>query len=144
MAAISIINKNYKEKSMRKFFMTFFAMTLLSLITLTFVSCGDKKESNTAPSLNNNNGSKITPVSATAPTSANANVTVTTLNVSGMTCSRCVQAITNALRKNPDIKNVAVDVRGGIVTVTHDPKVAEAEIRRIIIEDAGYSVGGSR
>ena len=64
----------------------------------------------------------------------------TTINVKGMSCCHCVNAITNALSALPGIGSVAVDLGAGAVTVEHDPNVTgEAKIRAEI-EDQGYDV----
>lgn len=113
---------------MKKYTITFFIALAFSL---TFFSCGDKK----------NEAGEI----SSLQTNANAGAATTTLVVSGTSCGRCVGIITNALTVVPGVRNVSVNLRNnrtGVVTVTHDQKLNEAEIRRAIIEDAGYDVIG--
>ena len=58
--------------------------------------------------------------------------TETILTVKGMICSSCSTAVTKALRGIEGVKDVKVDIRHDLVTVTHDgakvtpPKLAEA------------------
>lgn len=59
------------------------------------------------------------------------------LKVSGMTCSHCVSAVTNAVRTIPAVESVAVDLATGMVTVTGNP---EARAVRAAIIEEGYEV----
>jgi copper chaperone len=59
-------------------------------------------------------------------------------NVSGMSCQHCVNAITEEVGAVAGVTEVAVDLDGGLVTVTAG-EVDDAAIRAAIVE-AGYDV----
>lgn len=61
--------------------------------------------------------------------------------VSGMTCTSCAAAIKKAFLKNPDVKEVTVDVKSGKVVLTFLPKksMTEPQIREAV-KGAGYEV----
>ncbi|RAN78628.1 heavy metal transporter [Bacillus sp. SRB_336] len=66
----------------------------------------------------------------------------TTINVSGMTCGHCVNAVTEELGDLKGVENVAVDlVPGGLseVTITSTLTLEPAEISEAVAE-AGYLV----
>ncbi len=70
-----------------------------------------------------------------------------TLDVTGMSCNGCVQAVTKALRKNPAVKRTTVVV--GRAEVEFDPAAATVDGLIETVEKAGYtakvhaSAGGS-
>lgn len=62
----------------------------------------------------------------------------TVLNVAGMSCEHCVNAIEKAVGGLDGVASVAVDLSGGTVTVMHDNvKCPVAKIRHEI-EEQGY------
>lgn len=64
----------------------------------------------------------------------------TILNVEGMSCSHCVDAITKAIRGLEGISNVDVDLDAKTVTVGYDiDKVTLVSIKDAI-EEQGYDV----
>jgi copper chaperone CopZ len=68
----------------------------------------------------------------------------TKLNVEGMACAACEQAVFKALSAIEGVKNVLVELPDkfgavGAVTVTHDENVS-AEAIKDEIEDIGYEV----
>ena len=66
----------------------------------------------------------------------------TTYNVTGMTCSHCVQAVTEELSEVAGVREVEVDlVPGGVstVTVTSDGDPAPEDIRAAV-DEAGYEL----
>lgn len=63
----------------------------------------------------------------------------TILNVEGMSCQHCVNAINNAVGELEGVASVDVSLEGKTVTVEHDEKVTEAQIKEAI-EDQGYDV----
>lgn len=68
--------------------------------------------------------------------------TVTTVNVSGMTCGHCISAVTEELEALAGVENVDVDLNaGGVSTVTimSAGKLSPAEIGEAVAE-AGYLV----
>ena len=62
------------------------------------------------------------------------------IQVEGMSCEHCVQAITKALRALPGVADVAVDLEGKIVTVAYDSAVASLDKMEEEIEEQGYHV----
>jgi copper ion binding protein len=69
-------------------------------------------------------------------------MTVSTYTVQGMTCSHCVNAVTDEVGQIGGVQNVAVDLDSGLVTVTSEQPVAEDDIREAVVE-AGYELVGS-
>ena len=64
----------------------------------------------------------------------------TVINVEGMSCDHCVQAVTKAVTALPGIGSVAVDLKAGTVSVEHDPEIADFTTIKAEIEDQGYDV----
>lgn len=70
--------------------------------------------------------------------------TITTLDVTGMTCGHCVSAVTKELEAVSGVKNVSVDLNVGEaseVTVVSDAALPEDALRAAI-DEAGYEVTG--
>lgn len=70
--------------------------------------------------------------------------TITTLDVTGMTCGHCVSAVTKELEAVSGVKNVSVDLNVGEaseVTVVSDDVLAEDALRAAI-DEAGYEITG--
>lgn len=70
--------------------------------------------------------------------------TLTTIDVTGMTCAHCVSAVTSELEKVADVERVSVElVNGGTshVTVFSDDAL-DADALRAAIDEAGYDVTG--
>lgn len=70
--------------------------------------------------------------------------TITTLDVTGMTCGHCVSAVTKELEAVSGVKNVSVDLNVGEaseVTVVSDDVLPEDALRAAI-DEAGYEVTG--
>lgn len=58
-----------------------------------------------------------------------------------MTCGHCLAAVTDELRRIPDVRDVAVDLHPGgdsPVTITSDADLDPAAVRAAV-EEAGYS-----
>ena len=57
------------------------------------------------------------------------------IGIEGMTCDKCVQTVTRALRDQPGVQDVTVDQKAAIATVTFDrsktdvPRLHEALLR---------------
>jgi copper chaperone len=68
-------------------------------------------------------------------------MTVSTYTVQGMTCGHCVNAVTDEVGRIGGVRNVAVDLASGLVTVTSEQPVAEDDIREAVVE-AGYELVG--
>jgi copper chaperone CopZ len=63
---------------------------------------------------------------------------VTVLRTAGMTCGSCAGAIEKALRKEPGIASVEVDVNNGWVVVGYDTKQARPEQIAATVTGSGY------
>ncbi len=63
----------------------------------------------------------------------------TKLNVEGMSCSHCENAVKNAVLEIDGVSNVEVDLEGKSVTVTHEESVSVGSIKDAISEE-GYEV----
>jgi copper chaperone len=61
-----------------------------------------------------------------------------TLNVKGMSCSHCVNAVEKAVREAG--ASGTVDLAGGTVTIEYDENTVTLEQLKQAIEDQGYDV----
>lgn len=75
---------------------------------------------------------------ACAPTPA-ADVT-TELQVGGMVCASCSEAITHALQKRPGVESVTVDHATGHAVIRHDPARVSRDAIVEVITGLGYTV----
>ncbi len=69
-------------------------------------------------------------------------MTNTTINVDGMTCAHCVNAVTEELSKINGVTSVNIDLHEGEVSpvhITSDNKISDAEITPAV-EEAGYTI----
>ena len=66
----------------------------------------------------------------------------TTYTVTGMTCSHCVSAVTEEVRKIPGVVDVHVDLASGSVDVSSQSPIDETAVREAV-EEAGYELAGS-
>ena len=62
-----------------------------------------------------------------------------TYQVTGMTCSHCVNAVTDELSQLPGVTDVAVDLQTGQATVTSDEPLSDETVAAAV-EEAGYEV----
>jgi copper chaperone len=62
-----------------------------------------------------------------------------TVTVSGMTCEHCVKAVTEELGALNGVLTVDVTLSSGLVTLTSERALSEAEITAAV-EEAGYSL----
>lgn len=62
------------------------------------------------------------------------------LNVEGMSCSHCVNAIKGALIENEGITNVEVSLDEKTVSVDYNKDIISMDTIKEIIEDEGYEV----
>jgi copper chaperone len=62
------------------------------------------------------------------------------LNVHGMSCNHCVNAIESSLKEVDGIEAVTVDLKGNKVTVSYNEGVVNLDKVKETIEDAGYDV----
>lgn len=65
----------------------------------------------------------------------------TTYQVSGMTCSHCVNAVQTEVGQLPGVTQVEVDLGSGAVTVTSEAPLDEAAVRAAV-DEAGYTLVG--
>lgn len=65
--------------------------------------------------------------------------TTTTLLVDGMTCDRCVAAVSEAVGHVPGVTDVSVDLAGGQVTVATDAAPDHTALRAAV-EGAGFDL----
>lgn len=62
--------------------------------------------------------------------------------VTGMTCSHCVSAVTAELTRLPGVREVAVDLPTGGVSVTSDAPLSIDQVRTAV-DEAGYALAGT-
>jgi copper chaperone CopZ len=58
-----------------------------------------------------------------------------------MTCGHCVSSVTEEVSALDGVQAVEVDLASGLVTVTSDRDLAEADVRAAVTE-AGYQLAG--
>lgn len=63
-----------------------------------------------------------------------------TLNVEGMSCMHCVNAVKKSVESLSGISKVDVDLNGKKVQVEFDPEKVDLEKIKEMVEDAGYDV----
>lgn len=63
----------------------------------------------------------------------------TTLNIQGMTCQHCQQAVEGAVSQLNGVDSAVVDLTANHVTVSHDDHVTVNQMKEAI-EDQGYDV----
>lgn len=63
-----------------------------------------------------------------------------TLNVGGMSCQHCVNAVTKAVNALKGIAGVDVNLEGKTVTVDYDADQVSLESIKEAIEEEGYDV----
>jgi len=61
-----------------------------------------------------------------------------TLPVKGMSCEHCVQAVKRALGGITGVADIAVSLKEGTVSFTHDPALAPIDVIKAAIEDEGF------
>ena len=66
--------------------------------------------------------------------------TATTYQVDGMTCGHCVAAVTQEISALSGVRDVAVDLPTGSVTVTSDRRLDRDEVAAAV-DEAGYQLG---
>jgi copper chaperone len=66
-------------------------------------------------------------------------MSTTTWTVQGMTCSHCVNAVTEEISAIPGVSEVAVDLATGLVTVTADADPS-ADAVAAAVDEAGYTL----
>ena len=64
----------------------------------------------------------------------------TILNVEGMSCSHCENAVKKSVGALNGVASVAVDLKSKKVAVEHDPEKVSVNTIKETIEDQGYDV----
>ena len=62
-----------------------------------------------------------------------------TYTVSGMTCSHCVNAVSEEVGNIPGVTDVQVDLASGAVTITSGAPVEETAVQAAV-DEAGYEL----
>ncbi len=62
----------------------------------------------------------------------------TEFKIEGMTCSGCVRSVTKAIERVPGVASVEVSLENGLARVSFDGLVANRNLIRKAIVDAGY------
>ena len=65
-----------------------------------------------------------------------------TLKVEGMSCEHCVKAVNNALAAIDGVADIAVSLKEGTVSFSHDPARAGIDAIKTAIKDEGYEIAG--
>jgi copper chaperone len=63
-----------------------------------------------------------------------------TINIKGMTCSGCVNSITNVLKPLAGVSKVNVSLENNNATLSYDPTKTNLAQFKSAIEDAGFDV----
>lgn len=66
-------------------------------------------------------------------------MTTTTIQVKGMTCGHCVNAVTEEINKLDGITRVDVDLESGNVTIASEAPIDPAAVHAAV-DEAGYEV----
>lgn len=66
-------------------------------------------------------------------------MSTTTYTVTGMTCEHCVASVTEEVQEIEGVRDVAVDLESGTLTVTSDAPPSETEVKNAV-EEAGYAL----
>lgn len=65
-------------------------------------------------------------------------MTTTRLEITGMTCGHCVQAVTRALTATDGVESASVDLKSGSAEVRHDEARVPAGALVAAVEEEGY------
>ncbi|HVM08515.1 MAG TPA: cation transporter [Acidimicrobiales bacterium] len=69
-------------------------------------------------------------------------MTTTTIQVKGMTCGHCVNAVTEEVKKIGGVTDVDIDLESGNVTIASEAPVDPAALNAAV-DEAGYEVVSS-
>ena len=69
---------------------------------------------------------------------SDAELKLVVIDVQGMTCQSCVQAVTEALSRLSGVGNVTVDLERGVAEVLYKPEVANVQAFCAAITDIGF------
>ena len=62
------------------------------------------------------------------------------LNVDGMSCEHCVNAIENALNELDGVEEIEVSLDDGTVAFEYDKNITNIEDIKLVIDEEGYEV----
>lgn len=62
------------------------------------------------------------------------------LKIAGMQCEHCRKSVAEAIKAVPGVKEVSVDLAGGVATAIFEPGAASPEAIRKAVQTAGYTV----
>ena len=63
-----------------------------------------------------------------------------TLSVPDVSCEHCVMTVNGALRQQPSVKDIKVDLDSKTVSFQYDPNQVSLDTIEEILDDAGYTV----
>ncbi len=81
--------------------------------------------------------------SACSPAATATATTTSSLQIGGMVCASCSQAITGALQRLEGVQAVTVDHVTGKATIEHDPARTSREALVAAVTALGYTVAAS-
>nr|XP_020640036.1 copper-transporting ATPase 1 isoform X1 [Pogona vitticeps] len=67
-------------------------------------------------------------------------ISVTMINVEGMTCNSCVQSIESVISQKPGVKSICVSLQNHNAAIEYDPMLTSPDDLRNSIEDMGFEV----
>jgi copper ion binding protein len=100
------------------------AFSILLIVSLQFAGCGSNKQEE-----------KMSQQSKAVDA---ANAKTVTVEVSGMTCQGCVNAINTALAETDGVISREVSLEDSSAVIKYDPAKVDEEKLIFAIEDAGY------
>ncbi len=66
------------------------------------------------------------------------------LEVPDISCEHCEKTVTGALRGQPGVRNVQVDIPGKVVYLDYDPETLPLAQVQAVLDEEGYPVAGTR
>ena len=63
-----------------------------------------------------------------------------TLSVPDVSCEHCVMTVNGALRQQPSVKDIKVDLDSKTVSFQYDPNQVSLDTIEEVLDDAGYTV----
>jgi copper chaperone CopZ len=63
-----------------------------------------------------------------------------TIKISGMSCSHCAEAVTNALNSISGVSDTTVNLKSGTASFSYNPSIATLETISMVISEEGYKV----
>ena len=117
-----------------------FAMAVVLVAVGVSFACGNKCGAKTASA--QMTGAKACPLTGKTVKTADAAVKETDnkimMNVSGMTCQRCVTSITKSLASVEGVSDVVISLEDGTARVAYDAEKVKPEALTLAVVKAGY------